>query len=242
VLSSSGSQATSYARGRGRGRGLWAPCRRHFRPEPRWRRRGRGRQSDGGGCGSGLAEALARRALVRSGGAGEGGRASGECPLVSVRSVATAAGATGPGAKGIAGRADAPPSSFLRTAGNRWLALAPTRGGAKAPAPRLLSPRGQVSGPFGDGAADSGCAAAGSAGSARGPRAVPIRRAALISALLCPGLNVRAHLQSSSWFCASSLCVFHPRIVSVCYKPASGLLECPPSTHWCIRACVTGVR
>ncbi|KAL6030985.1 hypothetical protein STEG23_007053, partial [Scotinomys teguina] len=40
-----------------------APCRRHFRPEPRWQRRGRRNRSGGGGGVSGLAEVLARRSL-----------------------------------------------------------------------------------------------------------------------------------------------------------------------------------
>lgn len=54
--------------------GRRAPRRRHFRPDLRWQRRSRGRRSDcGGGVVSGLAEALARRFLVRGGGAWAGG-------------------------------------------------------------------------------------------------------------------------------------------------------------------------
>lgn len=165
---------------------------------------------------------------------------------MSVRSAAAAAGAAGagapgPGDAGTAGRADAPPPSFLGTAGDRWRKLTDACGragggarlppcGSRVPAAKFgVRRRGWRRGAE---LRRRGAWLRGWRGPHVGPGRSPSAGAALAPRLgsfvsrLSECLSASA---SPTWLCVSleSLCLF-PRVVSVrwwCY-PGNGLPEC----------------
>lgn len=139
-----------------------------------------------------------------------GGRASGDAARCRWGAWTTAAEATGPGAKGTAGRADAPPPSFHGTAGDRWRKLTDACGRrCAAPARRLSNPPRPS---LGSALWRRGVVGVRGLWAWRGPHVGSGRSpSAGLCARLCSFVSrpsVWAHLHPPTWFCVSCLCVF----------------------------------